>query len=1615
MGNRKRILRGLLGLGTLLMFVLLTIWLGSGTERVSRPARPAMYAGSGSGAAQVDSMAAPASLQGEGGFGPIVVRSDRVDLSPPLRSIPPIPPQVVLKGPENEPPPKQGGSGDWNEIQAILQDWHGGIHMPAPIQNFDGVNNVNGVLPPDTQGDVGPNHYVQWVNLSFAIWNKSGTLLYGPANGNTLWSGFGGPCETSNDGDPITLYDALADRWVMSQFALPNYPSGPFYQCFAISQSPDPLGSWYRYQFTWPNNYMNDYPKIGVWPDGYYMTANQFASGSGQWRGAGVAAFERDKMLQGQSAQMVYFNLYTVNSNYGGMLPSDLDGPVPPAGSPNYFAEWDDGGWIPPNDAVRIWEFHVDWTNPANSTFGINGNPNQVINTANVDPDMCGYNRNCIPQPGTTVKLDAISDRLMYRLQYRNFGTYEVLVTNHTVDANGADRAGIHWFELRRSGGTWSLYQQGVYSPDAVHRWMGSIAMDQQGNMALGYSVSDATSVYPGVRYAGRLASDPLGQLPQAEVVLQAGSGYQSSTYYRWGDYSAMQLDPTDDCTFWYTQEYIQTSGSANWRTRIGSFKFPSCGSGPTPTPTATPTPTPTNTPTPTPTPTFTPTPGPSPTPTPTPPLPPPEGGGEQAPLCMDDLVTFGSLPEPIRLGANGGGSRGEGTAGPVRHATVTLRVAEVAQLEATEVKVEPAGGAPGEGEAAPAARPEAVGPIPNIQVEGLPNNSGWVTSVADNQGNLYTAFEYYYASGASCPAEGCYAVVAGKSRDNGRSWDLWYVVASTTESARRPTIAVDSNGQLYIAMELYFNPGSGARWYPAVATSGCPRDVSSWSITYWNTTYPLVPGGTDADAGGDGNDFYAQFGVAYNNDGLPDILTVWSLDGGVNWSGGFLYSDTSRVERPTTQVGTANVSCSFYYGGATRYWYYGTIGGNCNTYTNVSQANAAYADGDGSGAYHYVVYQRRPAANDNIYIRYSTNDGVAFSGEVGVDTDKGNQTYPAVSANGAKVRVAYINGGNQTRLQVSDNNGQTWLATPYTLNTGGNTTVEGFHYVGLAYHPIGGAADGKHPIAMWVDNRNTNYNIYLGTINDRPVVGTLAWPANGATVTSFAPSLRWNAATDPDGDTVRYWWFVDTTNPPAVTVGGPIALTTALPYYTDPGVTYYWKVRADDGYQTSASDSAVWSFTTASETFSGSPGTYTQDFASDPPYWTRKGFACLDCFEADPIRWAVSPTGKWVRSTDYAWSGDYSAHALYDANNADYRMTSPALDLRGTAWAYFNTHFRGSSEAGYDWLYLESIADGAGTCWTTEDARSGDYNSGWWVYYEGNVDLSAYAGSTTSQLRLRFETNGSNYGGSYGVGWYEDEIEVARESEWAWRNESPYYYRLQTQGAFVGYTNNLVDQFYSPYILLPNNAGMSIRLVLTERFNIGAGDRATVWIRDAAADTWQQLASYNGSQALWTERSILIPDSYKGRTVVIALVLYADGSGTMGGPQESGGYWDVDSFTMEEYTPTGVKLLSFQARPEVTGIRLTWETAGEHDNLGFNLYRSLSLQERGEKVNAGLIPSRSPGGGEGASYEFLDTTARPGRVYFYTLEDVDLNGKRTSHGPVAISYGRVYLPLIRK
>ena len=310
-----------------------------------------------------------------------------------------------------------------------------------------------------------------------------------------------------------------------------------------------------------------------MWPDGYYMSINQFAPYTLQFAGQGVAVFNRAAMLSGQPANMVYFDLASVDPNLGGMLPSDLDGPPPPAGSPNFFVQMDDDALGYPADQLELWRFHADWTTPANSSF----TGPALLPVAAFDSNLCASARDCIPQPGTTAKLDALSDRLMYRLQYRNFGTHESLVVNQTVDVDGTDHAGVRWYEIRNPGGSPFIQQQGTYAPDSFHRWMGSAAMDGAGNLAIAYNVASST-LAPSIRYAARLATDPPGVLAQGEADLIIGSGAQTHSASRWGDYSMLSVDPLDDCTFWATAEYFATTSLAGWQTRIGAFRLPGCG-----------------------------------------------------------------------------------------------------------------------------------------------------------------------------------------------------------------------------------------------------------------------------------------------------------------------------------------------------------------------------------------------------------------------------------------------------------------------------------------------------------------------------------------------------------------------------------------------------------------------------------------------------------------------------------------------------------------------------------------------------------------------------------------------------------------------------------------------------------------------------------------------------------------------------------------------------------------------------------------------------------------------------------------------------------------------------
>jgi hypothetical protein len=437
---------------------------------------------------------------------------------------------------------------------------------------FDGVGvglkNADGSLagysplyaPPDTTGAVGDTQYVQWVNVDLAVFDKTtGALVHGPVAGNTLFAALGGACATRNDGDPIVQYDKAAQRWVLSQFAVPGGSAG-YWQCVAVSQSSDATGAYNLYAFQYDK--FNDYPKMGVWPDGYYVTFNMFTS---TFQGTRVCAYDRAKMLAGQAATQQCFQL---SSSYGSLLPADLDGSAaPPAGTPNYLVNR-----LP--TSLGFWKFHVDWGNAANST--LTGPTAIAVAAYNA---ACGGGA-CVPQPGTNQKLDSLADRLMFRLAYRNLGGIERMVVNHAVMVNttrkpGSGNAAIRWYEIRGMAATPAVVQQSSFGPDANFRWMGSAAMDKQGNMAVGYSKS-SSQLRPSLAYATRLAGDSPGTL-SGETTIVNGTGSQLQNLSRWGDYTQMSVDPVDDCTFWYTGQYLKANGTWNWSTRIASFKIASC------------------------------------------------------------------------------------------------------------------------------------------------------------------------------------------------------------------------------------------------------------------------------------------------------------------------------------------------------------------------------------------------------------------------------------------------------------------------------------------------------------------------------------------------------------------------------------------------------------------------------------------------------------------------------------------------------------------------------------------------------------------------------------------------------------------------------------------------------------------------------------------------------------------------------------------------------------------------------------------------------------------------------------------------------------------------------
>jgi hypothetical protein len=462
------------------------------------------------------------------------------------------------------------GEGKPDMLSILQQNYNTSKAETIIMENsFDGGSNSDNtglIMPPDTQGDVSPEYYVQAVNNVTTIFDRDGNILQGPFNTSDFWSGFpdgsGGYFDETNDGDPIILWDEEAQRWMVSQFAVPH-TDGNMYELIAISQTSDPRGSYFRYAFQY--QYMPDYPKFGIWTDGYYCGYNAFDGNTSM--GIYVSAFERDEMLVGNpSARVVTFN----DLSEFAVFPVDTD-VLPANGTPCYFMS-DEVATYTGNNEVYIYEFSVDWNNTSNSTWGLA----QTLTVA--DYGFFGSDTEA-QQPGTSIDLDLLHYRTMYRSYYRPFGTHNSIVMCRTVDPiNSNGTSGIRWYEFRNVGtGSWSVYQQGTYDPDDGNwRWMPSIAMNAFGDIAIGYSISNNTNLYPSIAGVARYSSDPLNIMSTNEMTFFTGSASQDvgSTYTRWGDYAMMSVDPSDNYSFWYTQQY--TAGGWNWKTRVIHFSLPS-------------------------------------------------------------------------------------------------------------------------------------------------------------------------------------------------------------------------------------------------------------------------------------------------------------------------------------------------------------------------------------------------------------------------------------------------------------------------------------------------------------------------------------------------------------------------------------------------------------------------------------------------------------------------------------------------------------------------------------------------------------------------------------------------------------------------------------------------------------------------------------------------------------------------------------------------------------------------------------------------------------------------------------------------------------------------------
>jgi hypothetical protein len=542
---------------------------------------------------------------------PTVVRMvGPVHLDRDLRSLPYIPqsPEIEERRLTRHSRPETGGPppiSGFARFQSLLEEVLAPVPaMQGPVLTFDGMNAAQSgcsCLPPDSDGDVGPDHYVNVVNSSIKIFDKSGNPLNG-ANGTTFNSFFSAlgnstPCgNNQNSGDPFVFYDHMANRWVVSDFAFATFPGNSFYECIGVSQSPDPVaGPWalYAIQIDQANpTRLGDYPKFAMWNSGgnpaqnaYFFTVNLFTNET-TFNGVRAFALDRASMLAGGPANAIAFTIPPagLGDSYSLVPAGFRTGNPPPAGRDEFLLAIDSPG----NGGVTLtkvkgWKFHVDFGTPANSTLGagVDHLPNAEITVNGFVDAFTNTTTLLVPQSGTPQHLDTLGDKIMTPVVYQNLSGTESLWADHTVctDVNCTGPTAVRWYQFNVTGGNFPAtpVQQQSWSNgnDGLWRWMPSIAADQNGNVAIGYSTSSPAQ-FPSIRYAGRLAIDALNNLAQGEAIMTVSGGAQTDPVGRgrWGDYSMTTIDPADNMTFWHVNEYYPTTSDASWSTRVGKFNF---------------------------------------------------------------------------------------------------------------------------------------------------------------------------------------------------------------------------------------------------------------------------------------------------------------------------------------------------------------------------------------------------------------------------------------------------------------------------------------------------------------------------------------------------------------------------------------------------------------------------------------------------------------------------------------------------------------------------------------------------------------------------------------------------------------------------------------------------------------------------------------------------------------------------------------------------------------------------------------------------------------------------------------------------------------------------------